>query len=356
MRGRLRTSAAIVARRPLIVRTRRAAALFVAPFYHERISALHERLDQHDRRVYSLEQHMPSVLNAIASVNGTTRLLRRELDDVQSSAASGAELADASDRLSSAMDSHGARLDEHIARLDEHVARLDGHVRDELWPVVAEMEGVRADRQTLEWLVGRMESVRAELMYEMRYGPRSGPEAAVESRVIDEAKVEAVVTAGLKVNIGCGALPLDGYVNVDMRELPGVDVVAHVDDLPFEPGSLVELSSAHTLEHFPHERLVRQLLPYWFSLLAPDGVFRAIVPDLEAMMEQVRSGDISFDDFRLVAYGGQEYEGDFHHTGFSPESLGELLVGVGFVGVEVVERARPNGACLEFEITARRPS
>jgi predicted SAM-dependent methyltransferase len=150
-------------------------------------------------------------------------------------------------------------------------------------------------------------------------------------------------------------LPLEGYINVDMRELPGVDVVARVDDLPFDPGSISELSSAHTLEHFPQEQLVRHLLPYWYSLLAEGGVFRATVPDIGAMMEQVRTGAISFDDFRLVAYGGQEYEGDFHHTGFTTESLGELLAGAGFTDIEVVEQARPNGTCLEFEIVARRP-
>jgi hypothetical protein len=54
-------------------------------------------------------------------------------------------------------------------------------------------------------------------------------------------------------------------------------------------------------------------------------------------------------------YGGQEYEGDFHQTGFSPESLSALLDEAGFVGIDVVERGRPNGECLEFEIAARRP-
>ena len=55
--------------------------------------------------------------------------------------------------------------------------------------------------------------------------------------------------------------PMEGYVNVDMRELPGIDVVATVDDLPFEPGTLDEIFSSHTLEHFPQEVLRRQLLP-----------------------------------------------------------------------------------------------
>ena len=41
-----------------------------------------------------------------------------------------------------------------------------------------------------------------------------------------------------RLNLGCGHIPLDGYVNVDIRALPGVDVVAPVDALPFDPASV----------------------------------------------------------------------------------------------------------------------
>jgi predicted SAM-dependent methyltransferase len=141
-----------------------------------------------------------------------------------------------------------------------------------------------------------------------------------------------------------------------MRRLPGVDVVAPLDRLPYEPESVDEIFSAHVLEHFPQAALERQLLPYWLSMLAPGGVFRGVVPDVDAMIDQYRDGSISFEELRQVVYGGQEYEGDFHNTAFTPESLSALLTDAGFVDVELVERGRVNGACLEFELTARRPS
>lgn len=65
---------------------------------------------------------------------------------------------------------------------------------------------------------------------------------------------------------------------------------------------------------------------------------------------------MTFENFRQVAYGGQEYEGDFHFTGFSPSSLSKLLEDAGFVEVSIVESGRPNGDCLEFEISAQRPA
>ncbi len=278
-----------------------------------------------------ISQHMPTVLNAISSTNGSARLLRREVDAI--------------DR----------RLQSYEGRTDEHLRRLDGHVRDELWPLMAKAEGLVDLARTVGWLLERVETVRAEMLHEVQYGARSvAPPKDAPIEIVNPSALEPS-DGSLRLNIGCGHVPLDGYVNVDMRSLPGVDVVAPVDALPFDPGSLTEIFSAHVLEHFPQEQLERQLLPYWWGLLRAGGVFRSVVPDVTAMMEQYQAGDITFEAFRLVAYGGQEYEGDFHHTAFTPDSLTSLLADAGFVDTELVERGRVNGACLEFELSARRP-
>jgi hypothetical protein len=73
------------------------------------------------------------------------------------------------------------------------------------------------------------------------------------------------------------------------------------------------------------------------------------------MIDQYKAGEISFENLRQVTYGGQEYEGDFHFTAFTPDSLRDLLIATGFDRVELLERARPNGDCLEFELLAHRP-
>ena len=72
------------------------------------------------------------------------------------------------------------------------------------------------------------------------------------------------------------------------------------------------------------------------------------------MVNERAARRLPFNDFIEVMYGGQEYEGDYHFAGFSPESLESLLVEAGLAEVTVREYARRNGACYEMEIEATR--
>jgi hypothetical protein len=57
------------------------------------------------------------------------------------------------------------------------------------------------------------------------------------------------------VNLGAGDNPMPGAVNVDNRALPGVDVVADTNHLPFKSGSFTE---AHSVN------------PYGFQPVSPE--------------------------------------------------------------------------------------
>lgn len=263
-----------------------------------------EALVELQRRVDALEEHLPELLGLWSSAGGTQRRLQRQLD-------------------------------ERAASLEQHATSID-----ELWE--------------------RIEFVRREVLYEMRYGDAARPDGSAaeepEVRVVDADRVERLrADGGLRLNLGCGHLPMDDYVNVDMRELPGVDVVAPIDQLPFDDASVTEIHSAHVLEHFPQEDLQRRLLPYWRDKLEPGGVFRATVPDGVSMLDGHARGEIPFEDLRSVLYGGQEYEGDFHFTMFGAETLTALLADAGFTDIEVEAEGRPNDICLELQVAARRP-
>ena len=201
----------------------------------------------------------------------------------------------------------------------------------------------------------RLEFVRREILFEIQHGGGTGRAAAsaTEWAVLDAGKLAAAGPDGARLNLGCGHVALEGYINVDARALPGVDVVADVGDLRLPAGSVAEIFSSHVLEHFPQEELTRKLLPHWHGLLRKGGVFRAVVPDGEAMIKAMAGGGMSYEDFREVLFGAQDYTGDFHFNLFTPQSLTDLLLAAGFGEVTIPARARPNGKCLEFEIAAK---
>lgn len=271
-----------------------------------------------------------------------------------------------------------AELRARLARIDSRLAHLDGvraqwelsvpqllryadefaefrvsseRTAREIWEAFGRVENEL--RSSIQQLWGRLDVVREEAMLEIRYGAHQVP--SIPTKVVDPDKLAQLVETGLRLNLGCGHIPLEGYVNVDMRDLPGVDVVAPAGALPFEPETIQEIYSAHFLEHFPQEEFKRRLLPHWGALLAPGGVLRAVVPDGEAMFKGVADGSYPFEDFRAVLFGGQEYNGDFHFNMFTPQSLAALLRASGFVDVRCVESARRNGRCFEFEMAARKP-
>jgi predicted SAM-dependent methyltransferase len=260
------------------------------------------------------------------------------------------------------------RMDARVAPVQEHVTNLQSDVDElkrylpTLLDVISSHSGAarewkRAElrlNEKIDQLEQRGEFIRRELMFEVRYGGHAkGAGGQAEPEILDREKVDSARNR-LRLNLGCGHIPLDGYINVDGRKLPGVDIRANVDQLPFEAGEVSEIYSAHLLEHFPVEELSRALLPYWHSLLEPGGRFVAVVPDANTMITEYAAGRFTFQDLRQVTFGLQEYEGDFHFNMFTPQSLSELLEAAGFVNVHVEETGRRNGACYEMQLAAEK--
>lgn len=211
----------------------------------------------------------------------------------------------------------------------------------------------------------RTEFVRDEVMFELRRAlkikpaavpgsstPGNNREQTLTPRILDHVKLNA--GQALRLNVGCGHIPHPDKLNVDIRELPGVDVIADADNLPFEEASIDLLYSAHLLEHFPRRYLLDVLLPYWSSLLKADGVLQLVVPDAQAMIAAHKRGEMDFETLAQVTFGKQDYDGDFHYAMYSPRTLTELLSEAGFNQIEVLADDRINGDCREMEIHARK--
>jgi hypothetical protein len=286
---------------------------------HDRLTSLHtQAVSELREQMSSINEYLPMLLNTISSQNAAAREARRtEL-----------ELREAMRGFTDGTVHVHKRLDELGSMLAERIADVER----------------------------RGEFIRNEVLFEARYGGREKGMASVsESKVMAPDKL-AKAGSEIRLNLGCGHIPMEGYLNVDGRPLEGVDIVAEVGDLPFETATVTQIHSAHLLEHFPVEELRRRLLPYWFDLLLPGGTFTAVVPDPETMIDEYVARRFSFEDLRLVTFGEQEYEGDFHFNMFSKDSLKNLLGEAGFSDVRIVESGRRNGACYEMEVAARRPA
>lgn len=314
--------------------SKRLAKELATPFLRPllaRIAYLRDRIDGLDGQL----QQFQARISAVETTVRPMRIADRTLDEMLDAMSLQNALARETRREQIRIEAEQAKTESKFA---EHMTSI--------WETQSQFA------ESLARVEHRLEFIRRETMLEIRYGNDAPGEVSVEDpKILNSDKFRS---RPLRLNLGCGHLPIEEYLNVDGRPLPGVDLVAGVGNLPLEDGTVEEIRSSHLLEHFPPARL-RKLLRYWYGLLGPGGRFSAVVPDAESMIRSFVTGDTPWDDLKEVTFGGQEYSGDFHFTMFSQDDLMAALESVGFEDVRVVEAARQNGACLEMEVAAYKP-
>src|SRR3990172_1471540 len=80
----------------------------------------------------------------------------------------------------------------------------------------------------------------------------------------------------MKLNLGCGKKPLEGYINVDILKLKGVDRVVDLNKrLPWKDDSIDEVFGDNVLEHLDNPL---KFMDEVFRILRHEGRARFIVP------------------------------------------------------------------------------
>lgn len=128
----------------------------------------------------------------------------------------------------------------------------------------------------------------------------------------------------MKLNLGAGAVPLDGYENLDRKT--GQEVYP----LPYEDASVDEIRASHILEHFSH-RSTLLVLAEWVRVLKPGGVLKIAVPDFAWIAEHYLNGEDH--PFMGYLYGGHVDENDRHGAIFDAEELSWMMGKVGLVDI-----------------------
>jgi SAM-dependent methyltransferase len=133
----------------------------------------------------------------------------------------------------------------------------------------------------------------------------------------------------MKLHLGSAEKKIEGYINVDVRDLPGVDIVEDITILSsIEHESADVIYVSHVLEHVTRPTYM-DVLKRWHKILKPGGILRIAVPDFEAVVEHyVEHKDLTL--LRGFLYGGQTYKENFHYCAWDFEQLSSDLKEVGF--------------------------
>jgi predicted SAM-dependent methyltransferase len=133
----------------------------------------------------------------------------------------------------------------------------------------------------------------------------------------------------IKLHLGCGTKHLEGYTNIDIRYLPGVDEVNNIRFLRnYKENTVDEIYACHVLEHFGRWEY-KDVLKRWFEILKPEGKLRLAVPNFSAICSYyIKTGNL--EPIMGLLYGGQDYDENYHYVTFDFNSLSNDLRSIGY--------------------------
>lgn len=152
-------------------------------------------------------------------------------------------------------------------------------------------------------------------------------------KTVDEVLEQDVI----KLDLGGGSKPAQGYVNVDIQYYPEVDLLLDITKLQehFPPRSVDAIMCRDTLQCFKHSE-IRGILRDWHRLLKPRSRIVLQCYDIKKIVDAFQEGEIDFERFKLLVYGRQKDEYTCFQNCFDEESLVSLVEKVGFQIQEVL--------------------
>jgi predicted SAM-dependent methyltransferase len=142
---------------------------------------------------------------------------------------------------------------------------------------------------------------------------------------------------GIKLDIGCGKHPREGYEHLDIQPLEHIEYVCDASkELPFKDNSLSAVYSSNTLEHFSW-RDVDSILKMWVRKLKVKAKIELKVPCQKSVSRAYYEGRIKAKEFSNATYADQDDYTNYHKCAFDPEWLSELLKDAGCKDIKVTE-------------------
>jgi predicted SAM-dependent methyltransferase len=145
-----------------------------------------------------------------------------------------------------------------------------------------------------------------------------------------------------RLHIG-GRVRREGWEILDVNPGPQVDHVGDAIDLArFADGTFTELYASHVLEHFDYKDALTAALREWHRVLAPGGVLRLSVPDIDILAHLLLQRhrldpNQRFQVMRMI-FGGHVDAHDYHLVGLNQDFLAGFLGAAGFEAPQRVQR------------------
>lgn len=139
------------------------------------------------------------------------------------------------------------------------------------------------------------------------------------------------------LHLGCGLKPIKSdkiyeVTNLDILELPGVDVVAPAYPLVFQNDTFDVVYASHLLEHYS-KKMVPDVLNEWVRIIKKDGILRLSVPDFSVFVELY--SQYKRLDLMSPILGAQQSFYDYHFSLFDKDTLIILMENAGLVAIHL---------------------
>ena len=145
----------------------------------------------------------------------------------------------------------------------------------------------------------------------------------------------------MKLNLGCGNHPLEGYTNVDLNPA-WADVVTDIRDLSvFDDNIADEVVASHVIEHFFHWE-VQTLLAEWKRVLKPGGIIYVECPNIKNCALMLLHGEFHDRVTMWGLYGDPGHKDPLmcHKWGYTPQTLAHELKTAGFENLGTAPTAK----------------
>jgi len=107
-------------------------------------------------------------------------------------------------------------------------------------------------------------------------------ESVVLETTVEEPKEPVVVSSPVRLNLGCGFRKMDGYINIDNREIVKPDVCGDVFGVlaGYEDSSVDEIRAFDFMEHIERDKVI-PLMREIHRVLKKGSVFHFFIPSTD---------------------------------------------------------------------------